>query len=159
MNKFSLFTSSSDETQKLAADLSHLFRSGDVILLEGDLGAGKTTFVGGFLKQLGYNGHVISPTFNILKCYFDVKPNVFHIDAYRLEDSHQDLGLEEFIEGDGICLIEWPIFIKELIPAKHLTIALYRIDDNKRKIVILSEDNFYQNIFTFLKDHYVSVAS
>ncbi len=159
MNTFSLISNSSLETQKLASALSHLFKSGDVIVLEGDLGAGKTTFVGGFLKQLGYNGHVISPTFNILKCYFEVSPNVFHIDAYRLEDSKQDLGLEEFIEGNGICLIEWPIYIKDLIPAKHLTIALYRIDDDKRKIVISSDDNLYKDVFTFLKDNYVSVAS
>ncbi len=159
MNSFTLITNSAYETQKLAADLSHFFSIGDVILLEGDLGAGKTTFVGGFLKELGYSGHVISPTFNILKCYFEVNPHVYHIDAYRLEDSKQDLGLEEFIEGDGITLIEWPIFIKDLIPAKHLNIALYRIDDNKRKIVISSDDGFYKNIFGFLKENYVSVAS
>ena len=159
MNSITLTTNSVIETQKLAADLSHLLKSGDVVLLEGDLGAGKTTFVGGFLKELGYNGHVISPTFNILKCYFEVSPNVFHIDAYRLEDNKQDLGLEEFIEGEGICLIEWPIYIKELIPVKHLKIALYRIDDNKRKIVISSDDKFYKDVFSFLKENYVSVAS
>ncbi len=102
---------------------------------------------------------MISPTFNILKCYFEVSPNIFHIDAYRLEDSKQDLGLEEFIEGEGICLIEWPIYIKELIPTKHLKIALYRIDDNKRKIVISSDDKFYKEVFSFLKENYVSVAS
>ncbi len=151
MKSISFISNSELETVKLARSLAPLFTKGDVILLTGDLGAGKTTFVGGVLKELGYNEHVVSPTFNILKCYFDVNPHVYHIDAYRLEDANTDIGLEEFIEGDGITFIEWPCFIKELIPIKHLNINLVRLDDNKREITISTDDEFYKDIFTLLE--------
>ena len=114
MEKIEIYSHSLDETNKLAKILANNLKSESIILLSGDLGAGKTTLVGGILNELGYKDHVVSPTFNILKCYFDVTPNVFHIDAYRLEDQNHDIGLEEFIEGEGICFIEWPKFIEEL---------------------------------------------
>ena len=83
MLKYNFISKSADETKAAAGKIMAFLKPGDVVLLTGDLGAGKTTFVGGALAALGYNEHVISPTFNILKCYFEVKPNVFHIDAYR----------------------------------------------------------------------------
>ena len=125
---------------------------GDVVLLTGDLGAGKTTFVGGALESLGYKEHVISPTFNILKCYFDVKPNVFHIDAYRLEGQNIDIGLDEFIEGQGVTFIEWPKFIEPLIPNKHLEISIKRISNNEREITITDQNNFYKDLFVSLEE-------
>ena len=121
-------------------------RPGDVVLLTGDLGAGKTTFVGGALASLGYTDHVISPTFNILKCYFEVKPNVFHIDAYRLEDQNIDIGLDEYIEGNGVTFIEWPKFIEPLIPMRHLEISLKRIGDNEREITLVDQNDFYKDV-------------
>ncbi len=152
MKTYSYISNNELDTVNLARKLATHFTRGDVILLTGDLGAGKTTFVGGVLNELGYKEHVISPTFNILKCYFDVMPHVYHIDAYRLEDANTDLGLEEFIEGDGVTFIEWPMFIKDLIPAKHLSINLVRIDDYKRKITISSDDKFYKEIFDLLEN-------
>ena len=144
-------TVDASSTKELASKLVSLLNPGDVVLLTGDLGAGKTTFVGGFLNAMGYTDHVVSPTFNILKCYFEVKPNVFHIDAYRLEDQNHDLGLEEYIEGNGITFIEWPKFIPELIPLKHLNIDITRITDNERKIVISADDRFYKEVYSSLK--------
>jgi len=126
-------------------------KPGDVVLLSGDLGAGKTTFVGGALTSLGYKDHVISPTFNILKCYFEVKPPVFHIDAYRLEDQNHDIGLEEFIEGNGITFIEWPMFIEELIPSKHISIVIKRLSDNERSFEISDTDDSHEEMFKFLE--------
>lgn len=151
MLKFEIITSNEQETRKLASKVVKNLRPGDVVLLTGDLGAGKTTFVGGALNELGYKDHVVSPTFNILKCYFEVTPNVFHIDAYRLEDQNHDIGLEEFIEGNGITFIEWPVFIPELIPANHIEITITRVDDTKRKIVIIDEKDTHKELFASLE--------
>ena len=152
MEKIEIYSHSLDETNKLAKILANNLKSESIILLSGDLGAGKTTLVGGILNELGYKDHVVSPTFNILKCYFDVTPNVFHIDAYRLEDQNHDIGLEEFIEGEGICFIEWPKFIEELIPDRNLKINIYRIDDNSRKFEIIDETDSYLDVLKAIKE-------
>ncbi len=141
-----IVTHSAEETKLIAKKLIHELSVGDVVLLSGDLGAGKTTFVGGVMEELGYKDHVISPTFNILKCYFEVTPHIYHIDAYRLEDQNIDIGLEEYIEGDGIAFIEWPKFIEPLIPNKHLNIVITRVDDNTRQIVISSTHPSYERL-------------
>ncbi len=152
MEKLEIYSHSLDETNKLAKILANNLKSESIILLSGDLGAGKTTLVGGILNELGYKDHVVSPTFNILKCYFEVTPNVFHIDAYRLEDQNHDIGLEEFIEGEGICFIEWPKFIEELIPNRNLKINIYRIDDNSRKFEIIDETDSYLDVLKAIKE-------
>ena len=151
MLKYKVISKSAEETKKLAAKIMLDLRPGDVVLLTGDLGAGKTTLVGGALEALGYKDHVISPTFNILKCYFEVKPNVFHIDAYRLEDQNIDIGLDEYIEGNGVTFIEWPKFIEPLIPNKHLEISLKRISDKEREIEISDPTGSYESILNAIE--------
>jgi len=151
MLKYDFISKSSEETQVLAAKIMGFLRPGDVVLLTGDLGAGKTTFVGGALASLGFKEHVISPTFNILKCYFEVKPNVFHIDAYRLENQNIDIGLDEFIEGNGVTFIEWPKFIEPLIPNKHLEISIKRISDQEREIHIEDKTESYKSLIEALE--------
>lgn len=151
MLKYKIISKNAEETRLLASKIIKMLKVGDVVLLTGDLGAGKTTFVSGALESLGYKDHVISPTFNILKCYFEVKPIIYHIDAYRLEDQNIDIGLEEYIEGNGICFIEWPVFIKPLIPSKHLEISLERISDNEREIEIIDENGFYKDLIESLE--------
>ena len=153
MLKYRVISKSAAETRQIAAKIMLNLRPGDVVLLTGDLGAGKTTFVGGALGALGYKEHVISPTFNILKCYFEVKPNVFHIDAYRLEDQNIDIGLDEYIEGNGVTFIEWPKFIEPLIPSRHLEVSLKRISDSEREIEIFSETGSYESIFNALEEN------
>lgn len=151
MLKYNFISKSNLETQELASRIMKHLHGGDVVLLTGDLGAGKTTFVGGALSSLGYKEHVVSPTFNILKCYFEVTPNVFHIDAYRLEDQNHDIGLEEFIEGNGVTFIEWPIYIPELIPHNHISIEIKRIDDNTRSICVSDETDLHKELFASLE--------
>ena len=151
MLKLQVISKSKEETQHLAAKIVHLLKRGSIVLLTGDLGAGKTTFVGGALRELGYKDHVVSPTFNILKCYFEVQPNVFHIDAYRLEGQNIDIGLEEFLEGDGISFVEWPKFIERILPTDTLTIKINRISDNERLFELSSDSGKYQSVFDTLE--------
>ena len=151
MLKYKIISKSADETRQLASKIMSQLKVGDVVLLTGDLGAGKTTIVSGALSSLGYKDHVISPTFNILKCYFEVNPIVYHIDAYRLEDQNIDIGLEEYIEGNGVCFIEWPVFIKPLIPNRHLEVSIKRISDNEREIEIIDDNDCYKEVIASME--------
>ena len=139
------------ETQDLGKLIaSHSFR-GEVITLKGQLGAGKTTFSQGFASGLNIKGVINSPTFNIVKCYFDSVIPLYHIDAYRLEDLHQDLGLEEYIEGDGVCLVEWAEFIQEVIPEELLKIEIEILENEERMITITPVGSKYEELLKVVK--------
>lgn len=136
------------ETRKLGEAIAQMLFPGAVITLAGDLGAGKTTFTKGIGAGLGIQDDINSPTFNILKCYFGGKMSLYHIDAYRLEgvdEANKNIGLEEVIEGDGVAIIEWPEFIKEMIPFDSLQIEIYILENGDREFVISSNSpNYYQ---------------
>ncbi len=135
----SLITNNELETIALGNKLASLLPNGAVVLLCGDLGAGKTTLVRGIAKGLHIYEVVQSPTFNIMKVYFKGDRPLIHIDAYRLADVNTDIGLDEFIGYEsGITVIEWPEFIKELLPDERITITLLRKDDEVREINIES---------------------
>lgn len=123
-----------EETQALAAKLSELVEPQYTITLEGDLGAGKTTFTQSFAKRLGVKRTVNSPTFTIMKQYEGRIP-LNHLDVYRLEDSDEDLGWEEIFYGDAVTVVEWAHLIEEDLPAERLAIEITRIDEQKRKFV------------------------
>ena len=142
-----------EETKRVGQLLSTLLVPGDVILLKGDLGAGKTTFVGGVAKGLGIEEDVISPTFNIMKCYFDGSLPLYHIDAYRLEGQNIEIGLDEYIEGDGACFIEWPTYIEALLPDEYLSITLTNLSDNEREITIESNSSRLDKVVEKLKEN------
>ena len=145
-------SNSLEDTKKLALAIGkNLFR-GSVISLNGDLGAGKTTFTQSLALSLGIEDKVSSPTFNILKCYFDGSMPLYHIDAYRLEDgTNANIGLEEVIEGDGVCVIEWGQFIKEMV-FEPLDIQIKILDNNSREFVITSNYSKYDVIMEDLKE-------
>ena len=134
--KTELIIRSEEETCGLAKIISEYCFGGFLITLNGELGAGKTRFSKALGEYLGITQNITSPTFNILKCYFEGKLPLYHIDAYRLEGMKQDLGFEEYIEGDGVCLIEWSTFIDYLLPDEYLSIDIYIVDENQRKFVI-----------------------
>ena len=145
-------TNSADKTQLLENKLASALEKGDVLTLDGDLGAGKTTFVQGLGRGLGIKGNINSPTFNILKCYFNGKLPLYHIDAYRLEDhANTDIGLEEVIEGDGIAVIEWPKFIQEMI-FEPLEVSIKIVSEKEREISFQSDYIKYQRVFDRLKE-------
>lgn len=148
-----LITKSKEETIELGMKISEKLFTGSVITLNGDLGAGKTTITKGIGKGLGIEEEIISPTFNILKCYFNKKLNLYHIDAYRLEDipaEGKNIGLEEQIEGDGVAVIEWPEFIKEMIPFHSMNIEIHSLGGNERKLIISSLSPRYKEIIESL---------
>lgn len=150
--KIEIISKNVNDTNKIASVIAEELFVGSVITLNGDLGAGKTTFAQGIGNFLGIKSKINSPTFNILKCYFDGKIPLYHIDAYRLEDNiNSDIGLEEVIQGDGICIIEWSIFIEKMV-FEPLNIIIDIIDENQRKFIISSDYDKYKSIFDKLKE-------
>jgi len=118
-------TSSAHETELLGERLGTVLRAGDVVALTGDLGAGKTTFVHGAARGLGYAGPVTSPTFTLVKEY-EGRVHIYHLDIYRLERVQDvlDLGFEELVDGGGVVFVEWGDAIEALLPPDHLLVEL-----------------------------------
>ena len=153
MEEIRFQTHSLEETKNIGSLLASNLFKGAVITLSGDLGAGKTTFTGGVAKALGIDEKVTSPTFNIMKCYFHARIPLFHIDAYRLEEgTNTDIGLEEFIEGNGVCIIEWPNFIEKLIPSDCLNIVIRNLGGDDREFHIYTSSLGYKGFFNALKE-------
>lgn len=128
-----LTTKNEQETIALGKQIGSRLKPGMCITMEGDLGAGKTTLTKGIAQGLHIERIVNSPTFTIMKVYEGNIP-LYHIDAYRLEGAKQDLGFEEYIEGDGVAVIEWAQFIEDVLPKERLSIHLKRLDENERLV-------------------------
>jgi tRNA threonylcarbamoyladenosine biosynthesis protein TsaE len=125
-------TTSVDDTRALAAALAELARPGDLILLAGDLGAGKTAFAQGFGAALGVTEHITSPTFTLANQY-EGRLVLNHLDVYRLDQLEEifDLGLPEMLDEGGVTLIEWGDVIAPALPADYLEIRLASSDDDE----------------------------
>ena len=140
MGNIIVYTNNDTETQNFGQKLAKILPNGTVITLTGDLGAGKTTLTRGLAKGLNIKDVVQSPTFNIMKIYLKGDRPLIHIDAYRLADINSDIGLDEYIGYEtGITMIEWPMFIANLIPNDSINIEIKNIDENKRQMIISSK--------------------
>lgn len=120
------YTSSSPEaTREFARKLASFLIVGDVVLLQGDLGAGKTEFVKGLADGLKVTERVTSPTFTLMNLYQGIMP-VYHFDLYRLDDSEDlaNIGFDEFIGGDGVAVIEWPNLFPTEMPDEYVKVEL-----------------------------------
>ncbi|MCC5893549.1 tRNA (adenosine(37)-N6)-threonylcarbamoyltransferase complex ATPase subunit type 1 TsaE [Exiguobacterium sp.] len=142
---YTLITHSAAETQAVAEKLATLVKAGTVITLNGDLGAGKTTFTQGFGKGLGVKRNVNSPTFTIMKQYQGRLP-LYHMDVYRLEDTGDDIGLEEYIGGDGVAIVEWSDLIESSLPVERLAITIERIGDEERQLTFVPIGETYETL-------------
>ena len=131
------------ETQALAQKLAEIVEPQDTITLEGDLGAGKTTFTQAFAKGLGITRIVNSPTFTIMKQYNGRLP-LNHLDVYRLEDSDEDLGWDEIFYGDAVTVVEWAHLIERDLPGERLAIEIRRVDENARVITLIPFGKRYE---------------
>ena len=118
-------TTSAEETREVGEALASLLRRRDAVVLTGELGAGKTTFVQGVARGLGIEEQVASPTFTLVKEYSGIL-DLAHVDVYRLDRMQQvvDLGLEELGGGDDVLLVEWGDTIEELLPDDRLRVEL-----------------------------------
>lgn len=128
-------TKSAEDTRELGAALAVLAQPGDVVLLSGDLGAGKTTLAQGFARGLGVEDQVVSPTFVLVRLYRGRLP-LIHADAYRMDslDEVTDLDLPELLDDGGVALVEWGDVIAAMLPADFLDVRidLGDADDDRR---------------------------
>ncbi|MFD1317538.1 tRNA (adenosine(37)-N6)-threonylcarbamoyltransferase complex ATPase subunit type 1 TsaE [Loigolactobacillus zhaoyuanensis] len=144
------YTVTSDAAmQNVGAKIGQLVEPGSVIFLKGDLGAGKTTFTKGLATALGIQQYVKSPTFTLIREYTSGRIPLYHMDVYRLENGGGDeLGLEEYFNGTGVSVVEWPQFIESEWPADYLQITINKIavDDNQRQLVFKPQGQQYENL-------------
>ena len=119
-------TLSPEETLEVGKELGKASVAGQVYALVGDLGVGKTVFTKGFAEGLGIEEAVNSPTFTILQIYDEGRIPLYHFDVYRIEEPEEmeEIGFEEYIEGDGVCLIEWAGRIADILPENIIVIRI-----------------------------------
>jgi len=125
-------TKSEKETADVAFEYAKTLSRGDVVILSGDLGAGKTAFVKGVARYFGLEG-VTSPTYAYLNVYGDF---IYHYDCYRLSDGEdaERLGLTDYFNGDNVCLIEWAENIEDALPDQVKEVRIEKLGENERKI-------------------------
>ena len=133
-----------DETIELGKRLGNVLESGDVVLLEGDLSSGKTTFTKGIGIALGVTKIINSPTFTIVKAYKGKDTMLYHLDLYRLDGLNNDFDLYEYIEGDGITVIEWPHQVEDILPKEYILVEILRTYTTKRTINIKAIGKKYE---------------
>ena len=133
-------TNHESETIELAESLGRLAKRKDLYLLEGELGAGKTTFTKGLAKGLDIDHMIKSPTYTLIREYTKGRMPLYHMDVYRLEEGGgEEMGLEEYFYGDGLTVVEWATFIKEELPNEFLKIILKSHYDSIEKRTITFE--------------------
>ena len=158
MYKINIKSNNTSETLRLGKSLSKLLTKGDIVVLSGELGSGKTKFVEGFLQNYGLENEISSPTFNIVNEYSSSDTSIYHFDVYRLEDSDEfyAIGGEEYFEK-GICLIEWGELISDVLPKDYIHITIHKdsIAENSRVFEFKIEDNSkYIDILNKLKEEF-----
>ena len=144
-----------EKTEEIGYKLGQLVNPGDIICLIGDLGTGKTHLTKAIAKGMGITDYITSPTFTIVNEY-DGRLKLYHFDVYRVNDPDEieAIGFDEYIFSDGVSVIEWANYIKELIPDEHLTISIEKLQDkgeNSRKIAIKPHGKRYN----YVKEIYI----
>lgn len=152
-----IYSKNETETIELAKKLAKLVKPGMTILLLGDLGAGKTTFTKGIGEGLGIQRIIKSPTYTIVREYMDGSLPLYHIDLYRLEEEDvANLALDEYFNGEGLSVVEWPSVSPDDLPAEVLEISLERdLDDlNLRTIRMKAKGSHYEELLAEFENHY-----
>lgn len=132
------YSNSTEDTLNIAKEFASTLNAGDIVLLDGDLGAGKTVFSKGIVSALsGGKITAVSPTFVLVNVY-DTKPQVYHFDLYRISDvSELDaIGAEEYFYSDGVSLVEWPSRAIDIFPIDAIKVYIEKVDNEKRVIKI-----------------------
>lgn len=150
MKKSTYISNSENETKEFAKTLASKLQKGDIVVLTGDLGSGKTKFTEGFLSYFGLENEISSPTFTIVNEYHSPQIAICHFDVYRLNDIDEfyAIGGEEYFDK-GICIIEWGEIIENALPTDYIKISFSRnqAEENKRILSIETFGNKYDNLF------------
>lgn len=142
-------TKNEQETKELAAKIAAFLKPGMTILLEGELGAGKTTFTKGLAEGLNITRIVKSPTYTLIREYKGGRLPLYHMDLYRLDETGaEELGLDDYFTGNGVCVVEWGSMAEEEMPEAYLKVELTPIleDISKRVITLLPTGKLYEKI-------------
>jgi len=136
-----IVTYSEEETKKVAKEIARKIKEPTVIVLNGELGAGKTKFTEGFLSYFGLEKEISSPTFTIVNEYQNDKATIYHFDVYRLSDIDEfyAIGGEEYF-SKGICIIEWGEIIKESLPKHYIKIEIKKDESDFEKRILCVEE-------------------
>ena len=139
-----MLTHSPEETRAFGRRLAEQLRPGDVLLFYGNLGAGKSEMTRGIAEGLGVSGPVTSPSFTILNVYDDGRVPLYHFDWYRLESAEElyEMGMDEYLGGDGVAVVEWPTQCPEAIPETHLAVKLTPVGESEREITLTPMGDF-----------------
>lgn len=127
------------DTEKLGQQIGKVLKEGDILCLNGDLGAGKTTLTKSIGIGLGVEEYITSPTFSLINEYRGRLP-VYHFDVYRLEniDELDDLGFDEYFFGEGVCIIEWAEKIEKMLPREIIVLDIEKGEDIDKRIVSIT---------------------
>ncbi len=141
MNSQIYESQSAEDTFLLGSQMAQLCKKGDIILLNGDLGVGKTIFAKGLGKGLGIHEPISSPTFTVLQIYEEGRLPLYHFDVYRIADVGEmdEIGYEDYFYGNGVCLVEWAGLVQEILPEKSLSVTIEKNLErgfDYRKIII-----------------------
>jgi len=174
-NTLDIISHSSAQTQRLGARLGELLQEGELILLAGQLGTGKTTFTQGLAQGMGITALINSPTFVLLKEYAGqprsgtqadtpqpVGPALYHFDLYRLENAEEilDLGFEEYFYSNGVCVVEWADKADLLWPTEHLHIRMKMLSETKRSLLFTAKGlRYIELVRQFQKNTYAATGS
>lgn len=165
---------SAEQTQRLGMHLGELLTGGELILLEGQLGTGKTTFTQGLAVGLNITANINSPTFTLLKEYpgqmvpgkagqaAHIGPPLYHFDLYRLDDAAEifDLGFDDYFYGNGVCIVEWAERADLYWPTDHLRIRLKTLSETRRGLLFIATSARYCELLgQFQKITYVTPGS
>lgn len=143
---FKVTSRSEEETMEIAENLESEKFPGMVICLDGELGSGKTVFVKGFAKALGINDIITSPTFSLIKEYLNGEMPLYHMDVYRLNDSNKDFGFNDYLNMNGICIIEWPEMIQDMLPEERLEVKIRVLDEDTRVLIFTPHGKKYEDL-------------
>jgi tRNA threonylcarbamoyladenosine biosynthesis protein TsaE len=144
--EYQYISNSTEQTKEFAKRLAKQLLPGSVLTLEGDLGAGKTTFTKGLAEGLDISKNVNSPTFTIIKEYRQGTMPLYHMDVYRLENEYEDLGFDEYFNSDGVTVVEWAHLIGDQLPSERLAIYITHSGEEDRTLRVVPIGTRYEQI-------------
>jgi tRNA threonylcarbamoyladenosine biosynthesis protein TsaE len=153
MNNLNLITHSPEQTHELGRSIGKLAQPGDIVLLVGELGTGKTCLTQGIAWGLGIEEYTLSPTFVIMRELHGRLP-LYHVDLYRLDDVKEvdNLGLDDYLYGNGVCVVEWAEKGLSVMPEGHLLVEISHLGEDERGFQMKPGNQHYQDMLEQLKE-------